>query len=168
MTLTKTPCRALILIAGLMLATPLLANEANAVKESNESNETHELTVKKETRELSVRIEGIADKGKIHLYVFTGAEGFPKEEHAVLHQAYPRPPRGQTALELRISVPEAAEYALMSFQDKDGDGKMKRLLGMIPQEPYGLSRNPKLFGKPKFAEAAISASGETIVIKLHD
>lgn len=169
MTPTKTPLRSLILIAGLMLATPLFADEAKALKDANEPTESKEILDAKASRELSVRIEGIADKGKIHLYVYTGAEGFPKEEHAVLHQAYPRPPRGQSALELRISVPEAAEYALMSFQDKDGDGKMKRLLGMIPQEPYGLSRNPKLFGKPKFAEAAIgAAAGETIVIKLHD
>ena len=73
---------------------------------------------------------------------------------------------------MRISVPDAAEYALMVFQDKDGDGKMNRLLGMIPQEPYGLSRSPEVFGKPKFSDAAIKPSSppnrEPISIRLRD
>jgi len=119
--------------------------------------------------ELRVRIEGIAETGSIHVYVFSSADGFPKEERAVFHQVYPRPAPAQNELEIRISVPDAPEYAVMSFQDKNGDGKMNRLLGMIPQEPYGLSRNPRLFGKPAFADAAIKAAdGETIVVKLHD
>lgn len=119
--------------------------------------------------ELRVRIEGIAEKGSIHVYVYTTPEGFPKEEHAVLHQVYPRPAPAQNELDIRISVPDSDEYAVMSFQDKDGDGKMNRLLGMIPQEPYGLSRNPQLFGKPKFSDAAIKVSdSETIIVKLHD
>ena len=137
--------RSLIFVASLLLATPLLAAE------------------------LRVRIEGLAATGNLHVHVFTGAEGFPKEEHAAIHQVYPRPAPAQNELDIRISVPDSAEYAVMAFQDKDGDGKMNRLLGMIPQEPYGLSRNPQLFGKPKFSDAAIKASdSELIVVKLHD
>lgn len=117
--------------------------------------------------ELQVRIEGIAEKGSIHVYVFTAPEGFPKEESAVFHQVYPKPEAD--ALEIKLSVPDAPAHAVMAFQDKDGNGKMNRLLGMIPQEPYGLSRNPQLFGKPKFADAAINtAEGAPIVVKLHD
>ena len=119
--------------------------------------------------DLGVRIEGIAEKGSIHVYVFTTQEGFPKEEHAVFHQVYPRPAPALNELSIRISVSDSAEYAVMAFQDKNGDGKMNRLLGMIPQEPYGLSRNPQLFGKPKFSDAAVKASdSEAIVVKLHD
>ncbi len=59
--------------------------------------------------------------------------------------------------------------ALMAYQDKNGDGKMNRLFGMIPQEPYALSRNPQVFGKPKFSDAAVQArDGESIILKLHD
>lgn len=137
--------RPLLLVTSLILSTPIFGAE------------------------LHVRIEGVAEKGSIHVYAFTAPEGFPKEEHAVFHQVYPRPAPAQNELDIRISVPDAAEYAVMSFQDTDGDGKMNRLLGMIPQEPYGLSRNPQLFGKPKFSDAAIKASeGEIIVVKLHD
>ncbi len=119
--------------------------------------------------ELGVHIEGLADQGSIHVYVFTSPEGFPKEEHAVFHQVYARPSAGQNELAVRLAVPDAPEYAVMAFQDKDGNGKMNRLLGMIPQEPYGLSRNPTLFGKPKFAEAAVKAAEtDRIAVKLRD
>ena len=122
--------------------------------------------------EFDVRIEGLAAAGDVHLYVFTSPEGFPKEEHAAIHRSYPRPAGTQNDLTVRISVPDAAEYALMVFQDKDGDGKMNRLLGMIPQEPYGLSRSPEVFGKPKFSDAAIKPGSppnrEPISIRLRD
>jgi uncharacterized protein (DUF2141 family) len=145
MTLTKYLTAALLLAAGLVFTMPVVAAE------------------------LQVRIEHIGETGSIHVYVFTSPEGFPKEERAVVHQVYPRPPAGENTLDVRITVPDSAAYALVSFQDKNGDGKMNRLLGMIPQEPYGLSRNPQLFGKPKFSDAAIKASDSMpIVLKLHD
>ena len=119
--------------------------------------------------DLRVRIEGITEKGSLHVYVFTAAEGFPKEEHAVVHQVHPRPVAAQNELTIQMAVPDSTEYAVMAFQDKDGDGKMNRLFGMIPQEPYGLSRNPKVLGKPKFSDAAVKASdNEVIVLKLNE
>jgi len=119
--------------------------------------------------ELPIRIEGIGETGSIHVCVFTSADGFPKEDHATFQQVFARPTADRNELTLRIAVPDSAEYAVMAFQDKDGNGKMNRLLGMIPQEPYGLSRNPQLFGKPKFSDAAIKAAdGELIILKLHD
>lgn len=145
MTHKKHIKRAFFTLASLLLTTPIFAAE------------------------LRLRIENLSDKGAIHVYVFTSPEGFPKEENAVIHQIYPRPAPEKNDLEVQISVPDVSEYALMSFQDKDGNEKMNRLLGMIPQEPYGLSRNPQLFGKPKFSDAAIKASdSEWIILKLHE
>ena len=107
--------------------------------------------------ELDLRIEGLSATGDIHVYVFTSPDGFPKEENAILHRSFPRPPSTQNELSTRMEVPDAAQYAVVVFQDEDGNGKMNRLLGMIPQEPYGLSRNPEVFGKPKFPDAAVSS-----------
>lgn len=118
--------------------------------------------------ELTVRVTGIADKtGMIHIFVFTSADGFPKEENAVA-QASRAVPDG-TQLDLVIQVPDAPAYALMAYQDRNGDGKMNRFLGMIPQEPYAMSRNPDVMGKPKFSESSVQpANGEAIVMKLRD
>ena len=141
----KNDLRSVFAATSLILALPLLAAD------------------------LRVRIEGVAERGDIHVYVYTTPVGFPKEEHAALHQVHPRPAPAQNELDILISAPDSTEFAVMAFQDKDGDGKMNRLLGMIPNEPYGLSRNPQLFGKPKFSDAAIKAGdGDTIVVKLHD
>ena len=96
--------------------------------------------------DLNLRIEGLSATGDIHVYVFTSPDGFPKEESAALHRSFPRPPAAQNELTARVEVPDDAQYAVVVFQDEDGNGKMNRLLGMIPQEPYGLSRNPDVFG----------------------
>lgn len=120
--------------------------------------------------ELDLRIEGLSATGDIYVYVFTSPDGFPKEESAALHRSFPRPPAAQNELTARVEVPDAAQYAVVVFQDEDGNGKMNRLLGMIPQEPYGLSRNPDVFGKPKFPDAAVSgdsAHQAPLVIKMH-
>ncbi len=118
-------------------------------------------------QDLKVRIEGAGDKGTIHLYVFSTAQGFPKEENAAVHATYPWP--GGDFMEIMVKVPDAPGYALMAYQDKNEDGKMNRFLGMIPQEPYALSRNPQVMGKPKFSDAMVHpAENETIVLKLRD
>ena len=119
--------------------------------------------------ELNVRITGITDKaGTIHVYVFTSAEGFPKEENAAVHVNRPAPTSAQQ-IDMVIQVPDSPAYALMAYQDKNEDGKMNRFLGMIPKEPYGMSRNPDVMGKPKFSDSSIQpAAGEVIVMKLRD
>jgi uncharacterized protein (DUF2141 family) len=117
--------------------------------------------------ELNLRIVDIVNAGTIHVFVFTSADGFPKEGRAVVHADFPKPDGSQ--LDLVIQVPESSEYAVMAYQDKNGDGEMNRLFGMIPQEPYALSRNPNVFGKPKFSDAAISGENKDIILmKLHD
>jgi len=118
--------------------------------------------------ELNVRITGITEKtGTIHVYVFTSAEGFPKEENAAVHADRAVPASMQ--IDMAIQVPDSSAYALMAYHDKNGDGKMNRFLGMIPQEPYGMSRNPDVIGKPKFSDSAVRpVAGELIVLKLRD
>lgn len=118
--------------------------------------------------ELNVQVTGITDKaGSIHVYVFTSAQGFPKEENAAVHVSRPAP--GSTQVDMLIQVPDSPAYALMAYQDKNGDGKMNRFLGMIPQEPYAMSRNPDVMGKPKFSESAIQpGNAEVILLKLRD
>lgn len=56
-----------------------------------------------------------------------------------------------------MTVPEAGEYALAIYQDKNANGKFdKNALG-LPAEPWGVSQNPKiLFGPPSVEEALFS------------
>ena len=43
------------------------------------------------------------------------------------------------------------------------DGKMERFMGMIPREPYALSRNPSVMGKPKFADSVFSRQDGAVI-----
>lgn len=120
-------------------------------------------------RVLDVRIADIPATGDIHVFVYTSPKDFPKEAAAAVHTRYPVTDREQKSLKVQIEVPDAPQYALVAYQDEDGNGKMNRFLGMIPQEPYGLSQNPRLFGKPRFSDAAITpVAGNAIIIHLKD
>lgn len=49
---------------------------------------------------------------------------------------------------------EPGRYAVMVYHDENGNGHLDLRLGMFPLEGYGLSRNPKVFGPPAFADSA--------------
>ncbi len=118
--------------------------------------------------ELQLQINKLADRnGALHVFVFTSPNGFPAEASASLHHVQNGP--HEASVKLKLDVPESKEYAVMVYQDKNGDGRMNRFLGMIPQEPYALSRNPKVIGKPSFADSAVHpGSDELIVLDLRD
>lgn len=55
--------------------------------------------------ELTVHIDSITSTGAVHVYLYTGAEGFPKEEAAALHTGYPVEDKAQTAMNAKIRLP---------------------------------------------------------------
>ncbi|HEX8570127.1 MAG TPA: DUF2141 domain-containing protein [Caulobacteraceae bacterium] len=60
-------------------------------------------------------------------------------------------------------------YAVLSFQDLDGDGKMGRNPFGMPTEPYGFSNNaPPHMGPPEWSKAAfeVTAAGASQRITL--
>jgi uncharacterized protein (DUF2141 family) len=58
---------------------------------------------------------------------------------------------------------EPGTYAIQLFQDLNMNMKMdKGMLG--PKEPYGMSNNPKLMGKPKFKDLAFESQVTTNII----
>jgi uncharacterized protein (DUF2141 family) len=45
-------------------------------------------------------------------------------------------------------------YAISCYHDKDDNGELNMLMGMIPSEPYGTSNNARgFFGPPKWEDA---------------
>jgi len=72
--------------------------------------------------------------------------------------------------ELRVplcALPEG-EFAVMAFQDSDGNGKLNtNVLGM-PQEAFGNSGEPARFGPPTWAGSKVTAAaGTSVPLKLH-
>ncbi|MCH9660188.1 MAG: DUF2141 domain-containing protein [Bacteroidetes bacterium] len=45
-------------------------------------------------------------------------------------------------------------YAISCYHDKDSNGKLNMMMGMVPAEPYGCSNGAKgFFGPPKWEDA---------------
>ena len=64
---------------------------------------------------------------------------------------------------------EAADYAIAVYQDKDANGHLRQGPFGIPEEPYGISNNPRMrFGPPKIDEALfkVASDGARVEINL--
>ena len=109
--------------------------------------------------ELAVTVTGVSEApGTVHLRLYRAAERFPDDDGFTAEATRPAAPG---ALTVRFTdVPEGAA-AVMAFHDVDADGEMDRFLGMIPQEGYALSRDPRVMGPPAFDDSAVMVEGDT-------
>lgn len=116
-----------------------------------------------EAASLSVNLDNIKPGGgPLTVLLFDHAEGFPKEGRASQRVVLPA---GQKSVTLDGLKP--GQYAVMAYHDEDGNGELNRLFGMIPQEGWGLSNNPRVTGKPKFKDAAVTLPEAGAAITLH-
>ncbi len=115
--------------------------------------------------DLRVAVTNIAEaKGDIMIAVFDSAESYNKN-------AQPR-----AALKLRAQPPAVTavfadlapgRYAVATFQDLDGDGKLAANLLGIPSEPWGLSNDARAaFSRPGFQDVAIDLGAEHRAISI--
>jgi uncharacterized protein (DUF2141 family) len=116
-----------------------------------------------EATTLTVNLDNIKPGGgPLIVLLFDRAEGFPKEARASQRLVLPA---GKQTLALDGLQP--GQYAVMAYHDEDGNGELNRLFGMIPQEGWGLSNNPRVSGKPKFKDAAVTLPEAGAAITLH-
>jgi uncharacterized protein (DUF2141 family) len=65
-------------------------------------------------------------------------------------------------LEIVIHDLHAGKYAIASYHDENGNGKLDTNALGIPEEGYGFSNDARgTFGPPKFSEAAFDFDGKT-------
>lgn len=116
-----------------------------------------------EAATLTVTLDGVKPGGgPLVVLLFDHAEGFPKETLASQRHVLPA---GQQSLALDGLKP--GQYAVMAYHDEDANGELNRLFGMIPQEGWGLSNNPKVSGKPAFEDAAVTLPESGAAVTLH-
>ncbi|MGA9165127.1 MAG: DUF2141 domain-containing protein [Thiobacillus sp.] len=116
-----------------------------------------------EAATLTVTLDGVKPGGgPLTVLLFDHAEGFPKEALASQRHVLPA---GQQSLALDGLKP--GRYAVMAYHDEDGNGELNRLFGMIPQEGWGLSNNPKVSGKPAFEDAAVTLPESSAAVAIH-
>ncbi|MGB7786281.1 MAG: DUF2141 domain-containing protein [Salinimicrobium sp.] len=58
------------------------------------------------------------------------------------------------------------EYGVISFHDRNDNGKIDMNSTGIPTEAYGVSNNPMSFGPPQWSEAKFEVTGEPVELKI--
>ena len=70
-----------------------------------------------------------------------------------------------------VTFPDVApgRYAALAYHDENGNGKLDLILGMIPDEGWGLSNDPTVIGPPGFEPSAftVAEEGTSITVPLH-
>jgi uncharacterized protein (DUF2141 family) len=118
-----------------------------------------------EAATLTVTVDGAKpDGGPLTVLLFDRAEGFPREVSASQRHVL-----AAGASTIALDGLKPGRYAVIAYHDEDGNGELNRFLGMIPQEGWGLSNNPKVSGKPAFKDAAVTLpeSGSALTLKLN-
>ena len=99
---------------------------------------------------VEVRVAGVTAKGTVKVAV-CDKERFLKQ---CAYSASAPAQAGET-LVLVKGIP-AGTWAVLAYQDENGNGELDRNLIGIPKEPYGFSRDARSkFGPPGFEDAAI-------------
>ncbi len=107
------------------------------------------------TATLTVTVEGVTAKGGMLRVGLYDAASFSVRGVKPTIGKIVAATAGRMTVRLDNIAP--GEYAIKSFQDEDGDGKMNTNMIGMPAEPYGFSRDAKPnMGPPAFDEAKIT------------
>ena len=99
---------------------------------------------------IEVRVAGVTAKGKVSVAV-CDKERFLKQ---CAYSASAPAQAGETTVSVK-GVPSGT-WAVLAYQDENGNGELDRNLLGIPKEPDGFSRDARSkFGPPGFEDAAI-------------
>ena len=120
--------------------------------------------------ELQINFSNIREaKGSLYVAVYDRSDAFLKVDKVYSKKIVPIGQIGSMQLSLGTLPP--GKYAISSFHDLNGNGKLDTNWAGIPNEPYGFSNNarPK-FRAPKWAEAAfdLSGLGGAIAVRLEE
>ena len=99
---------------------------------------------------VEVRVSGVTAKGKVNVAVCDKARFLKQCAYSASVPAQ----AGETTVAVKDVPP--GTWAVLAYQDENGNNELDRNLIGIPKEAYGFSRDARgKFGPPKFEEAAI-------------
>lgn len=113
------------------------------------------------TTDLTIEIDGLRDaKGVVRLCMTASPRDFPDCKGRDAMAATVKASRAAVRYTFR-DVP-AGTYAIASFHDANGNGKLDTMMGM-PKEGFAFSRNPPMKPRaPYFNEASFRSNGSPI------
>ena len=112
------------------------------------------------TNSLTVSFSGLQGKqGKVYVALYDSEESFLNKEFKTSIVSI----EDGKAKAFFEGIPNGF-YAVSSFYDKNGNGKLDTNFMGIPKEPYQFSNNSKgTFGPPKFEQAKFNITTDQIV-----
>jgi len=111
------------------------------------------LAVPAAAEEVVITVKGLrSDKGTVRACMTTEEKIFPKcIKDPASHRTVVKAREGMT---IRFTGVEPGKYAIALLHDENDNGKADRVLGMMPKEGYGFSRDaPVNMAPPKFGDA---------------
>ena len=104
-------------------------------------------------------------QGEIRFRLHNDAKGFAKGDNSFARM-------GMTAINGKASITlhnvPKGDYAVVAFQDVDGNQVLSRNLVGIPVEPYGFSNDASAtLSQPSFAQAAFTVDDQPISLTIH-
>ncbi|MDM9385352.1 DUF2141 domain-containing protein [Chlorogloeopsis sp. ULAP01] len=119
----------------------------------------------KSTVKLTVVVDGIRNqKGQICLRIYGNERGFPLSDTSEVKSGCVKIQGSSVKKEFNGLKP--GTYAVAVVDDQNGDYNLNRDFLGIPQEGFGISKNPTvsmLKGIPKFQDASFSLKNDTTI-----
>ena len=117
-----------------------------------------------QTGTLKVEISNIRNtKGVVRVALYNSAEGFPRDEEAVIQSQIIEKITKKTHTVYFRNLP-TGYYAISLLHDEDNNNEMKFNFWGIPTEGYGFSRNVKPQLKaPSFKDTKVKVNGATSI-----
>jgi uncharacterized protein (DUF2141 family) len=117
------------------------------------------------TATLTVVIDGLKQqKSQICLRIFSNERGFPTTNESEVKSACI--PNSGTSVKKQFSGLKYGTYAIAIVDDENGDAKLNSNFLGIPEEGFGISRNPIVSittGSPKFSNASFALRKNTTI-----
>lgn len=98
-------------------------------------------------------------KGLVRACMTSEPKGFPRCNAANTYTASVNAHQGTLSFAFKGVKP--GRYAIALLHDENSNGKADRVLGLLPKEGIGFSRDAKIrMGPPSFADAAVDVGAE--------
>ncbi len=116
---------------------------------------------------LTVEISGIQNqRGQVCIRLFPSSQGFPDGSTGKATRQCSK--ISDNSISFTFKNLTSGSYAVASFHDQNGDGKLNRNSAGMPTEGYGFSNNPtsSRSGPPKYGETVFLVVGPNTTIKI--
>lgn len=155
---------------ALRLASPagLAALAAPSAVQAPSATPDQEEAASDDVGDIEIVIEGLrSNKGLVAACLTARADIFPDcdKDPQALSTIAP----ADSTVRLRFAKVPSGRYAIAVLHDANGNRKADRVLGLVPREGFGFSRNAKVrLGPPSFESASFEHSGtkQTMAIRM--